>query len=117
VTELLKLAEAACAERLKREEKERQRELAQRRRQREQYLAMLATGFPRHWQRAHELAEQGIASAYDRARDLLVDLADAYSLHEKRGEFEQELGRFRTAHARRAALLRRLDKAGLGAGT
>ncbi len=113
VAELLALSEAARAERLAREEAERQREREERRRQRECYLATLATDFERHWRQAETLAGEGIASAYDRARNLLVDLADAYALQQRREEFQRKLNQFRLTYARRTALMRRLDEAGL----
>ena len=56
---------------------------------------------------------QQIASSYDRARDLLVDLSEAYTLKQKRDEFLKKFTQFRATHTRRSALIRRLDKAGM----
>ncbi|MGH7965105.1 MAG: hypothetical protein ACRERD_25390, partial [Candidatus Binatia bacterium] len=103
----------AQRERRTREEENRQRELAKRRQEREQYLATLAEDFERHWLSVHQLAEQQTSSAYDRACDLLVDLSEAYPLAHRRDEFLEKLRQFRAIYARRSALLRRLDKAGI----
>ena len=63
--------------------------------------------------KAQELAERGTASAYDNACGLLVDLSEAYGLKQRRMEFSKEIARFRSTCARRGALIRRLDSAGL----
>lgn len=110
VANLLELAEQAEAERLKREEEDRQRKLAESRRQREQYLAFIANSFERHWKLAYELAGKKTASAYDSASSLIEDLADAYALKQQHAEFQARLADFRATHARAAALMRRLDK-------
>lgn len=111
--ELRTLAERARADRLERKRQQKHRELEKQRQQRERYLATLAEDFARHWRQLDDLVAQQIASAYDRARDLLVDLSDAYTLKQERGEFARKLAQFRATHSRRSALLRRLDKAGL----
>ena len=113
VAELLEEVDRARATRIEREKKERQRKLEERRRQRERYLTELAKDFGRHWKQAHGLAARGIASAQDMARDLLVDLSEAYSLKQKQDEFSREIAVFRATHARRKALMKRLDQAGL----
>jgi hypothetical protein len=113
VAELEQLAEQIRAERREQAERKRQAELAEQRRQRERYLAMLAKDYGRHWKRAYELAEGRTAAGYDQARTLLVDLRDAYALQGQGDAFQRILGEFRTAYARRSALLRRLDEAGL----
>ena len=109
VAELRGLAEQARTERREREEKKRERELAKRRQERERYLATLAVDFEQCWKKVYDLAEQRTASAYDRARDLLVDLSEAASLTQRRDEFVKALSRFRATYARLSALLRRLD--------
>ena len=58
---------------------------------------------------------QQIASAYDRARDLLVDLSDAHKLTHDHDTFLKKIAQLRKANSRRSALLRRLDQAGLRA--
>jgi hypothetical protein len=113
VAELWKFAERARTERFEREEKKRQRDLAERQQQRERYLATLAEDFDRYWKKVFELAEQQTSSAYDHARDLLVDLSQAASFTNKRDEFLKRLSQFRSTYARRSALVRRLDKVGL----
>ena len=95
------------------EERKRQAELAERRRQRERHLTTLAKDFDRQWKHAHSLAEGRTAATYDQALALLVDLRDAYALRQQGAEFRRKLGEFRTAYARRSALMRRLDDAGL----
>ncbi len=113
VAKLRELAEQARTERRQREGKQRERELAKRRQKRQRYLAALAADFEQHWKKVSDLAEQRTSSAYDRARDLLVDLSEAASLAQKRDEFVKRLSQFRATYARRSALLRRLDKAGI----
>lgn len=113
VAELLEEVERARAKRIEREERGRQRRAEELRRQRERYLSELAKDFGRYWKQAHEQAARGIASAQDKARDLLVDLSEAYSLEQKQGEFCREIALFRATHARRKALMKRLDQAGL----
>jgi hypothetical protein len=113
VAALRQLVEKARAERREREAKKKQRELEKKRQERERYLTTLVGDVDRHWKQVAELAEQQTASAYDRARDLLVDLSDAASLTHKREDFAKRFSQFRTAHGRRSALIRRLEKAKL----
>lgn len=113
LAELRTLAERARAERLARKKQQKQRELEKQRQQRERYLTTLAEDFEQHWRQIDDFVAQQAASAYDRARDLLVDLSDAYTLKQKRDEFLRKLTQFRAQHSRRSALLRRLDKASL----
>jgi hypothetical protein len=113
VAKLRELAEQARTKRREREEKKRERELAKRRQERERYLAALAEDFEQHWKKVSDLAEQQTSSAYDRARDLLVDLSEAASLAQGRAEFVKRLSQFRATYARRSALLQRLNKAGI----
>jgi hypothetical protein len=111
VAALRQLVEKARAERRERAAKKKQRELEKKRQERERYLTTLAGNVDRHWQQAAELAEQQTASAYDRARDLLVDLSEAASLTHKRDDFAKRFSQFRAAYGRRSALMRRLEKA------
>jgi hypothetical protein len=115
LAELRTLVERARAERLERKRKQKQRELEKQRQQRERYLATLAEDFAQHWRQIDDLVAQQIASAYDRARDLLVDLSEAYTLKHEHDEFLRKLAQFRATQTRRSALIRRLDKAGLRA--
>lgn len=113
VADLQALAASARQAREQREAEERARREAERRKQREARLRILAQNFPEQWRKADELAERGIASAYDEANRLLVDLADAYRLCASEADFERAMQGFMASHARRAALVRRLVKAGL----
>jgi hypothetical protein len=113
VAKLRALAEQARTKRREREEKKRERELAKRRQDRERYLVALAEDYEQHWKKVSDLAEQKNSSAYDRARDLLVDLSEAASLTQRRADFVKRLSHFRATYARRSALLQRLNKAGI----
>jgi hypothetical protein len=113
VAKLRELAEQARTERREREKKKRERELAKRRQERERYLVALAEDLEQEWKKVSDLAEQKTSSAYDRARDLLVDLSEAASLTQRRAEFVKRLSQFRATYARRSALLQRLNKAGV----
>ena len=113
VVKLLEEVERCKAKRLEREKRQRERTLQELRRRRESYLTELAKDFGRHWKQAHELAARGIASAQDRALDLLVDLSEAYSLKQKPEEFSRLIAEFHATHAKRTAFLKKLDKAGL----
>ncbi|MBI3799276.1 MAG: hypothetical protein HY268_20215 [Deltaproteobacteria bacterium] len=113
LAELHTLTERARAEHLERKKRQQQRTLEKQRQQREQYLATLTEDFEQHWREVEDFVAQQIASAYDRARDLLVDLSEAYTLKQNRDEFLRKFAQFRAKHSRRSALSRRLDKAGL----
>ena len=113
VAALRQLVGKARAERREQEAKKKQRALEKKRQERERYLATVAENTDRHWKQAAELAEQQTASAYDRARDLLVDLSEAASLTHKREDFMRKFGQFRASYSRRSALMKRLEKAGL----
>ncbi len=113
VAKLQQLAEQFRTERREREKKKRSRESAKRRQERERYLATLTEDFEQHWKQVSDLAEQRTSSAYDHARDLLVDLSEAASLTQRRDDFLKRLSQFRATYARRSALLQRLDKAGI----
>ena len=113
VAELCALAGEAGKIRRDREEQERARQEAERRKERDAYLLTLAADFDRYWTAIHRYAERGTASAYDEAKRVIVDLADAYALASDRNAFDQALCRFMASHARRGALVRRLVEAGL----
>ena len=99
--------------RLKREAAKEAREQAERDRKRREYLAELATKFPKIWKEADSYAQEKSASGYDKARDLLVDLSDAYAQAGRKDEFSNLFKRFTEEHARRPALLKRLQEAKL----
>lgn len=113
VGELWKLAEQAKALRLIEEAEVRRQAEAERKRQRDSWLAKLAADFPRAWKAAHDDANKAHAHAYDAACRQLVDLRDAYSQHTTLAAFQKELQKFMTEHLRRRALVQRLVKAGL----
>ncbi|RJX30499.1 MAG: hypothetical protein C4531_08880 [Desulfurivibrio sp.] len=113
VAELWQLAEQATGVRLIEEAKARRQAEAERKRQRDVWLAKLAADFPRAWKAAHEDANKGHAHAYDAACRQLVDLRDAYSQHATLAAFQKEFQRFMAEHSRRRALVQRLVKAGL----
>jgi hypothetical protein len=79
LAELRIIAEHARAKRLERKQQQKRRELEKQRQQRERYLATLAEDFAQHWRQVDDLVAQQIASAYDRARDLLVDFTPSYT--------------------------------------
>lgn len=113
VAELWQLAEQATGLRLIDEAKACRQAEAERKRQRDTWLAKLATDFHRAWKAAHDDANKGHAHAYDAACQQLVDLRDAYSQHATLAVFQKEFQKFMTEHLRRRALVQRLVKAGL----
>ena len=113
VAELWQLAEQAKNLRLIKEAQARQQAEAERKRQRNVWLAKLAADFPRAWETAHDDASKGHAHAYDAACRQLVDLRDAYSQHATLLAFQGEFQKFMAEHQRRRALVQRLVKAGL----
>jgi len=113
VVELWQLAEQAKSVRLIEEAKARRQAEAERKRQRDAWLANLAADFPQAWKTAHDEASKGHAHAYDAACRQLVDLRDAYNQHATPTAFQTEFQKFMTEHLRRRALVQRLVKAGL----
>ncbi|NOT58080.1 MAG: hypothetical protein HOP18_26040 [Deltaproteobacteria bacterium] len=113
VAEIRQLIGKARVERRAREAKRKQKELEKKRQERERYLTTLAQDVEKQWKQVGKLAEQQIASTYDRARDLLVDLSDAATLTNTRTDFMQRFRQFQTVHGRRSALKQRLEKAKL----
>lgn len=99
--------------RKRQEELERERRRAERERIRREYLTKVADNLPQYWQKADAYAEEKIASAYDSARDTLVDLHDAYKQVGRLDEFTETFEEFISKYSRRPALLRRLKEAGL----
>jgi hypothetical protein len=113
VAALQELAKSAAATRKQRESVQRNKAEVQRQAKRESYLRTLANDFDRYWQAADESAERAIASAYDDAKRILTDLADAYTLSASRAEFDLRLAQFISKHHKRGALVRRLVECGL----
>jgi len=108
-------ANADAAEKIRIEKQERDRKLREikRRKERDAYLKNLSKDFPKAWKKVQKTVERGSGPAYDEARHILVDLAEAYSLYAKRKTFEQELRKFMADHMRRKALIQRLVKASI----
>lgn len=113
VAELWQLAEQAKDLGLIKEAKARRQAEAERKRQRDSWLAKLATDFSRAWKAAHDDANKGQAHAYDAACRQLVDLRDAYNQHATLAAFQKEFQKFMAEHSRRRALVQRLVEAGL----
>lgn len=113
VAKLQALAESAASERRKREAATHKKRETERRQQHEAHLRKMMIKVKTHWKRADTEARRGVASGYDKATDILTDLAEGYTLTSSRAEFERDLQHFLISHARRHALLRRLTKAGL----
>ena len=96
-----------------REAKERAKQEAECRRQREAQLRRLMVDVDKHWEAIDAQAQRGSAAGYQQAVRALSDLAEGDALTSSRKEFERALRRFLIPHATRGALLRRLTKAGL----
>ncbi len=93
----------------KRAEQERKAE-----RERQKRLDALESKEDGAWQRARALAEEGRAQPYEEAVALIRDLRD---LAERQGTgeaFERRVAEFRSLFEQRAALIRRLNDAGMG---
>lgn len=114
VAELFARSEAAAILRQQREEQERATAEAERRRQREACLRGLIGEAEARWEAIDAQARRGTAAGYEEAVRMLKELAEAHALMGSREAFEEALQRFLLPHAKRAALLRRLSKAGLG---
>ncbi|MEW6520783.1 MAG: hypothetical protein AB1461_15365 [Thermodesulfobacteriota bacterium] len=113
VAGLWQLAAQAKGLRLIEEAKACRQAEAERKKQRDAWLARLSVDLPRAWKAAHDEANKGHAHAYDAACRQLVDLRDAYSQHATPAAFQTEFQKFMTEHLRRRALVQRLVKAGL----
>jgi hypothetical protein len=113
VGELLQNAEAARKIRLEKEKREQERREIKRRKEREAYLKALSKNFPKVWQSIQQTVERGSGLAYDEACRTLADLAEAYSVHDSRNAFDQEVRKFMGDHMRRKTLIQRLVKAGI----
>lgn len=116
MAELRELAKAASGARLEREAKERAKQEAERRRQREAYLRLLMADVDKRWAAIDAQAQRGNASGYEQAVRAPVELAEGYALTSSRQEFDHVLQRLLVDHATRGALLRRLAEAGLWSG-
>ncbi|MGH8760259.1 MAG: hypothetical protein ACREVW_12215, partial [Burkholderiales bacterium] len=116
VAELRELAKSASGVRLEREAKERAKQEAERRRQREAYLRLLMADVDKRWEAIDAQAQRGSASGYEQAVRALTELAEGYALMSSPKAFERALRRLLVRHATRGALMRRLTDAGLWSG-
>ncbi|MGH8831717.1 MAG: hypothetical protein ACREXV_11575 [Polaromonas sp.] len=116
VAELRELAKSASGVRLEREAKERAKQEAERRRQREAYLRLLMADVDKRWEAIDAQAQRGSASGYEQAVRALTELAQGYALMSSPKAFERALRRLLVRHATRGALMRRLTDAGLWSG-
>jgi hypothetical protein len=103
--ELLARAEQITVERKQREREEQERK-------RREHLAGIAQRFPELWATVYQLAGEQTASAYDKIRDLLVDMRDA-SRQVGGSDFDGEFARFLQQAGRSPALKRRFKESGL----
>jgi len=113
VDQLRDMVREVRKERARQEALERERKRVERERKRREYLALVAKDFPKWWREADANAEEKNASGYDRARNTLVDLRDAYQQEGRLDEFSEIFEEFVSKHARKPALLRRLKDAGM----
>ena len=113
---LRELARSASNVRVAEEAKERARQEAERRQQREATLRLLMADVPRRWAAVDALAQRGSASGYEQAVRAVADLAEGYALTSNFKAFDRALRNFLVRHATRGALLRRLTEAGLWSG-
>lgn len=116
VGQLRELAQSASGLRLEREAKERAKQEAERRQQREAYLRLSMADVDKRWATIDAQAQRGSASGYEQAVRALADLAEGYALTSSPKEFDRALRRWLVHHATRGALMRRLTKAGLWSG-
>jgi hypothetical protein len=107
---LLNDAKGDEKKRLKREAEEYAREQEKLEHERKEFLAGLIPKFSELWIKAESLAEQKSGSSYDQARDLLVDLRDAYKQAGRSDEFKSLVTKYTEKHAKRKMLLDRLEK-------
>jgi len=113
ISEIRALVREARKERERQEALERERKKRERERKRREHLKEAAGRFPHWWKQAEAYAEEQKASSYDLARDILVDLRDAYAQEGRQEEFVTRLQSFTSRYTRRPALMRRLKDAGL----
>lgn len=116
VAELRELAQSVAASRLVREAQAQAEREAKRRQQREAELRRIMDASDEYWKAASDQATRGTASGYEKAVEVLKELAEGYALVTDAKTFELQLRRFLVPHAKRAALLRRLTDAGLWSG-
>lgn len=116
VDDLLQAAEEYAEDRSRIEAERRVKERARREREaaiaREKHLNKLTGREPKLWAEIDSLIATRQPKNYDLAVKLLVDLRDL-DLRSKGGDFQQSLDSVRNTNARKPALIKRLNKAGL----
>jgi hypothetical protein len=110
IRELRQRARLLRHERLRLEEEARERHRREQEAKRRESLQRLLERAETAWAEADALGCEGKGPAYDKATELVRDLAAAYALADRGAEFEKRLQAFRETHGRRPALLRRLDE-------
>ncbi len=113
VGDLRQNAEKARLIRLEKQKQVRKQREVKRRERRRKYLKNLSRDFPNAWASVREPVERGSGRGYDEARDILVDIAEAYDLFATKMQFRKELKKFMAGRMRRKALIQRLVKAGI----
>ena len=113
VGEIQANCEAARKIRLKQQATKQKQRDARARKARDAYLKNLSGDFPKAWRAVQKAVERGSGAAYDEARDLLVDISEAYANYASQKRFNEELKKFMAGHLRRKALIQRLVKAGI----
>lgn len=116
VGKLRDLAQLASVGRLECEAKERAKQEAERRQQREAYLRLLMADVDKRWAAINAQAQRDSASGYEQAVRGLTELAEGYAITSNSKEFDRALRRMLVRHATRGALMRRLADAGLWSG-
>jgi hypothetical protein len=113
VAQLRQNAEKSEQIRLEKQDRDRRKQEAKRRKEREEYLQNLSKDFPNAWKSVHKVIERGSGPAYDEACRVLVNMSEAYVLQESKKPFQEEIKKLMAAHMRRRALIERLVKAGI----
>jgi hypothetical protein len=113
VHELRILAKKSQKIRLKQEALKKQRAEKQRQDERNKYLQTLTYNVQAIWDTVNNYARSNSAKGYDKACQLLVDLAEAYQLYIDYNDFKKSLDYFIQQHKGRRTLLQRITKAGL----
>ena len=116
VGELRELSKSTSGVRLEREAKERAKQDAERRQQRQSYLRLLMADVDKRWAAIDAQAQRGSASGYEQAVRGMKELAEGYAITSNPKEFDRALQRMLLRHSTRAALMRRLADAGLWSG-
>ncbi|MBD3181185.1 hypothetical protein GF312_02765 [Candidatus Poribacteria bacterium] len=110
VGEILEIRKKAKQKRLELRAKNMAKERVEKERRKRKYLVEVMQKASELWNKAEELAKEQNASAYDKARDLLVELSQSYEQFDRKDEFHELMAHFVEKNSRRKALLKRLEK-------